>query len=68
MEFLIVFGTVILIISMVVRLTVKFEVNPNSTCISNEIKQVKSNKINFYIFLGLGSICLLIGIILAFIL
>lgn len=67
MGFLIVFGLIVLIISVVVRFTSKFEVNPNSECIDNEKKVVKSNKINFYIFLGIGSISLITGIILSMI-
>jgi hypothetical protein len=64
MEFLIVFGLILIIIAMVVRFTTSFKVNENSTCPSNDAKLAKENKINFYVFLIGGIILILIGIIL----
>lgn len=64
MGFLIVFGLILIIIAMVVKFTTNFKVNENSTCPSNDAKLAKENKINFYIFLVLGIILVIIGTIL----
>jgi hypothetical protein len=68
MEFLIVFGLILIIIAMVVKFTTSFKVNENSTCPSNDAKLAKENKINFYVFLVLGIILVITGIILSVIL
>lgn len=68
MEFLIVFGLILTIIATVVRFTTSFKVNENSTCPSNDAKLAKENKINFYIFLVLGIILVITGIILSIVL
>lgn len=68
MEFLIAFGLILIIIAMVVKFTTSFKVGENSICPSNDAKLAKENKINFYIFLILGIILLIVGIILSIIL
>lgn len=68
MEFLIVFGLILIIIAMVVKFTTSFKANENSTCPSNDAKLAKENKINFYVFLVLGIILVITGIILSIIL
>ena len=68
MEFLIVFGLILTIIAVVAKFTAIFKVNKNSECPSNDARSVKENKINFYIFLVLGIILVITGIILSIIL
>lgn len=64
MEFLIVFGLIMVIIAIVIKFNTSFKVKENSTCPSNDAKLAKENKVNFYIFLIGGVTLILIGIIL----
>lgn len=64
MGFFILFGVILMVISLVVRFNMPFKVNENATCLENEKRTVRENKINFYVFLGLGVIFIITGIIL----
>ena len=60
---LIVFGITFIVIALVARFTISWEVNKDSKCIDNEIKRVRENKINFYFILTVGCILIICGII-----
>ena len=64
MGFFILFGLILIIISVVVKFNVSFTVKENSQCPENDKKLARENKINFYLFLGFGIAFIITGIIL----
>ena len=62
MPFFIVLGLILIGISVCVRFTGKWTME-NSQCPENDKKEIKGNKINFYIFLILGIVFMVGGII-----
>ena len=62
MAFFIVLGLILIGISLYVRFNGKWTLE-NSKCPKNDKKEIKENKINFYIFLILGVVLTVGGII-----
>lgn len=63
MEFLIVFGGILLLIGLAVRPHIQWEVDPNACNLENDKKVVRTNRRAFYGCVFGGSILILIGII-----
>ena len=62
MGFFIILGLILIGISVYVRFNAKWTLE-NSQCPENDKKEIKGNKINFYIFLILGIVFMVGGII-----
>jgi hypothetical protein len=63
MEFLIVFGGIILLIALVARQFIQWEIDPNACNMEQEEKMVKTNRRAFYGMVIGGSLLILIGLI-----
>lgn len=63
MEFLIVFGGIILLIALVARQLIQWDIDPNACNMEAEEKMVKTNRYSFYGMVIGGSLLILIGLI-----
>ena len=63
MEFLIVFGGIMVLIALGVRPHLQWEIEENTCNLEKEKKTVKTNKITFYSLVIGGPILILIGVL-----
>lgn len=63
MEFLIVFGGIILLIALVARQFIQWEIDPNACNMEQEKKMVKTNRRAFYGMIIGGPILIILGIL-----
>ena len=61
MEFLIVFGAIILFIGLVARMYIQWEVDPNACNLENDKKVVRTNRRAFYGCVFGGLLMIIIG-------
>ena len=63
MEFLMVFGGILVMIAIIARQLIQWDIDPNACNMEAEDKMVKTNRRAFYGMLIGGSILILIGLI-----
>ena len=63
MEFLIVFGFILIVMVLIVKNHLKWEVDENSCNIQEEEKAVKNNKLMCKIFTYIGIALMIVGIV-----
>jgi hypothetical protein len=63
MAFLIIFGAILVCIAIFVRCKISFTPDSNSNCPDINKKEVRENKINFYVILIIGCLSIIAGTI-----